>query len=234
MGVKAVLFDMGGTLFIDVNAWQIILDNILRVLRDYGYSVDRASLDSALRDWTSEVELTEMDRVEYSNVLRVTCALKKLNLPLNPRLVWSIFKAYNSGVVGGHVLDGDALDVLDRLKSEGYILGVISNASSYETTYELILRYGLDKYFDLVISSQAVVWKKPTREIFHLACRLLNVKPSETVYVGDDPKNDIEGAKMAGLKAVQKVVEGRVVSNLADAVIYRLSELPRVIDKLKQ
>ncbi|HIQ03059.1 MAG TPA: HAD family hydrolase, partial [Desulfurococcales archaeon] len=77
-------------------------------------------------------------------------------------------------------------------------------------------------------------WKKPTREIFHLACRLLNVKPSETVYVGDDPKNDIEGAKMAGLKAVQKVVEGKVVSNLADAVIYRLSELPRVIDKLKQ
>ncbi len=232
MSIKAVLLDMGSTLFRDINAWQLIVDNVSKILYDYGFKLEKEKLGKALREWTDVVNLTERDRVEYSNVLRITCTFKKLGLPLNPRLIWEAFKAYINGVIEGHTLEDDAVDTLNKLKESGYILGVISNAASYETTYTLILKYNLDKYFSVVISSQAVVWKKPSKEIFHLACDLLDIYPSEAVYVGDDPKADIEGAKRAGLKAIQKVIPGRAISPIADAIIYRLSELPTVLEKL--
>jgi len=88
------------------------------------------------------------------------------------------------------------------------------------------------KYIDLLITSQMVSWRKPDRRIFLYACRLLNVKPSECVHVGNDPIADVMGAKSAGLKAVQKLTPYISKSSLADAAVSDLGELITVIEKL--
>jgi FMN phosphatase YigB (HAD superfamily) len=44
---------------------------------------------------------------------------------------------------------------------------------------------------------------KPSPVPFELACRLLDVPPDHAVYVGNDPRKDFIGARLAGLTTVR-------------------------------
>jgi putative hydrolase of the HAD superfamily len=43
---------------------------------------------------------------------------------------------------------------------------------------------------------------KPDRRIFALALRRVGAAPAEALFVGDDAEHDLEGARRAGLEAV--------------------------------
>ncbi|WP_376795082.1 TIGR01458 family HAD-type hydrolase [Thermogemmatispora sp.] len=55
---------------------------------------------------------------------------------------------------------------------------------------------------ELATGKQAVVIGKPERAFFEEAVRLLATAPEETLMVGDDLVNDIQGARRAGLRAL--------------------------------
>jgi len=94
--------------------------------------------------------------------------------------------------------DPQALELLPRLRSQGLILGMISNAP--KRLNSLCQRMGLA--LDLIVTSVEVGVEKPDPAIFHAALNKASVKPEEAVYVGDDYNNDVQGAERAGLKAV--------------------------------
>ena len=54
----------------------------------------------------------------------------------------------------------------------------------------------------LVISSE-VGYRKPHEEFYRAACRLLDLPAGEVLCVGDDLRNDVEGPRSAGLRAVR-------------------------------
>ena len=60
----------------------------------------------------------------------------------------------------------------------------------------------------LVISSE-VGWRKPARAFFAAVVGAAGVAPGEVLHVGDDPVNDVEGARRAGLKALLFGPRGR-------------------------
>ena len=62
---------------------------------------------------------------------------------------------------------------------------------------------GLLEYLDILIVSGDYDFAKPQPEIFIYTAEKLGLKPSECIYVGDHPVNDIEGALSAGMKAVR-------------------------------
>ena len=56
--------------------------------------------------------------------------------------------------------------------------------------------------FNVVVVSEEVGWRKPSRLIFQEALNRLQVGAHEAVYIGDSPIEDIKGAKQVGLKAI--------------------------------
>ncbi|HGA1552701.1 TPA: HAD-IA family hydrolase, partial [Streptococcus suis] len=60
------------------------------------------------------------------------------------------------------------------------------------------------KYFDKekIIISQATGFQKPQIEIFNLASKNFNFLPNQTLYIGDNFENDIEGSLNAGWKSI--------------------------------
>jgi putative hydrolase of the HAD superfamily len=61
----------------------------------------------------------------------------------------------------------------------------------------------LETHFEVIIvAGENGIPPKPDPEPFRLCLRELNLKPSESVYVGDDYRIDVCGAKDAGLHAV--------------------------------
>jgi len=120
------------------------------------------------------------------------------------------------------VLFPETLAVLTRLRKEGFELGVVSNFDS--RLFPVMRGLGLDGYFDTVTISSMAQAAKPAPKIFELALEKHVADPDEAMHVGDSVRDDMEGAKKAGLTGVLLDRTGRTQAP-AGHVIRTLDEL---------
>ncbi len=93
-------------------------------------------------------------------------------------------------------------------------------------------RFGLDEYFDLVVSGDEVRRGKPNPDMLIKAMRHFDVEPKEAVYVGD-AKSDIVAAKKAGMRSVA-VLTGALTREEAemlgpDYIVEDATKVPEVL-----
>ena len=101
-------------------------------------------------------------------------------------------------------LHRDAVRVLGGAKSMGYSIGLISNTGlTPGFTFRTFMKQaGILDFFDVLTFSDEIGLSKPSREMFLITARSMNVHPEEVVHIGDDLLNDVRGAQWAGMKAV--------------------------------
>jgi putative hydrolase of the HAD superfamily len=92
-----------------------------------------------------------------------------------------------------------AATALVALRELGLGLGLISNWDV--RLVGLLTRLDLTHLFDVVIVSAVERVEKPDPAIFLLACRRMGFAPNQVLHVGDDPRDDVDGARAAGLHA---------------------------------
>ncbi|MEI7595193.1 MAG: YjjG family noncanonical pyrimidine nucleotidase [Bacteroidota bacterium] len=93
-----------------------------------------------------------------------------------------------------------AEEIISYLK-KSYKLGIITNGFE-EIQYHKLKISGLNKYFDVVITSEEAGFKKPNPRIFEYALSKINAKAEESIMIGDDIEIDILGAKNAGISQI--------------------------------
>jgi len=81
-------------------------------------------------------------------------------------------------------------------------VALISNFTYAPVIYKSLRKVGINEFFNAVIVSEEVGWRKPSSHIFQLTLKCLEVQANDAVYIGDSPNEDIKGAKQAGLKTV--------------------------------
>jgi FMN phosphatase YigB (HAD superfamily) len=93
---------------------------------------------------------------------------------------------------------------------------------------------GLLRFFQVRAYSCDVGVKKPHRRIFLAALRALNIRPQDTIFVGDKYALDVKGARRLGMITVLKVRVGMPPKRRprADYVIKHLTELPRLLEQI--
>lgn len=101
-----------------------------------------------------------------------------------------------------NVIFPDAPKLLTELHKRGIKTGVITNGPSV-LQHTKMNNSGLLPYLDILVVSGDYDFAKPQPEIFIYTAEKLGLKPSECIYVGDHPVNDIKGALSAGMKAVR-------------------------------
>ena len=136
------------------------------------------------------------------------------------------------------VLEGDTLQTLKKLETDGYRMGLISNAGDDQDVQQLARRFGIAQYFDFILTSAACSYRKPHRRIFELALSNWYFLPSEAVMVGDNLDADIRGAQSVGLYAIwiSRRAGHRTEEQLSvqpDASLSTLRELPPILDRLQ-
>lgn len=94
----------------------------------------------------------------------------------------------------------DVLPILERLTESGRRLAVVSNWDSFLP--RLLESHGLAGFFRTVSVSAIEGTGKPEAEIFRRTCLRLSVEPGAVLHVGDSLREDYEGARGAGLRAV--------------------------------
>jgi putative hydrolase of the HAD superfamily len=109
----------------------------------------------------------------------------------------------------------EAPPLLERLRGEGYLLGLLSDGEP-DIQYGKLDAIGLRGAFDATLVSGELgrdAWKPSPRGLLALAERL-GVEPSEAVYVSDNPAKDFKAARDAGMRSIWVRREGGVYSHL--------------------
>jgi HAD superfamily hydrolase (TIGR01549 family) len=116
--------------------------------------------------------------------------------------------------------------VLRRLRSDRIPIAAISNAPFSTRILEAELeKHGLGGFFQFVLSSADLGFRKPASAIFETALSRLGVAAGQTWFIGDTFREDIVGATAAGLRPIfisQEPVE--VGTNYAGLQIRNWSE----------
>jgi len=94
----------------------------------------------------------------------------------------------------------DVLPTLEALAARGLALAVVSNWDSHLP--RLLELRGLSRFFQTVSVSAIEETGKPDPEIFRRTCARLKVEAADALHVGDSLRDDVEGARGAGLEAL--------------------------------
>ncbi|MBQ8604491.1 MAG: HAD-IA family hydrolase [Oscillospiraceae bacterium] len=127
-----------------------------------------------------------------------------------------------------HRLHDDAVATLKELKARGYRSYILSN--NFPELPQIITRQGLDEYFDGVVVSALVGFDKPRKEIFDYARKMAG-KPHHCIMIGDNPADDIKGAKLAGFQTI--LVNDRHPDYNGDYCDHICKTLTAMLDVLK-
>ncbi len=122
----------------------------------------------------------------------------------------------------------DVKPVLDKL-SASYTLVALSNGNAD------IAATGVAHWFDFSLCAADVGIRKSSPRIYQQARRRVNCQPQQAIHIGDDPRQDVFGARAAGWKTVWLNRQGRDWPERTfspDREIRRLDELPAVIASL--
>jgi HAD superfamily hydrolase (TIGR01549 family) len=91
----------------------------------------------------------------------------------------------------------DALPVLDELRGYGLKLALLSNTGRDLRTF--VAHHGIE--VDAILTSRLHGKTKPHETIFRALLGELRVAPQAAAMVGDDPMDDVDGARAVGMHA---------------------------------
>lgn len=221
---KAVLFDADRTIFNNEGIHNIVTRKIVkelemplelsdeihetwdkiyfreqaRLMDEVGYCIDREnsarSLQIALKEFEKEISFEKAD--EFYNIM--ISEFSDLSKPYP-----------------------DSLELIAFLKKKNIKMAIVSNGN-IEVINNRLKKANIDHYFEFVLAPCTnFPLTKPDEKIFLESLKQVKTKAKETIFVGDNPYADIEGANQVGMFSVLidrdnyfKKLEGLQLPNL--------------------
>ena len=232
---RALCFDLDDTL-LETGSLGRAIERVCAVLAAENASLDASRLLQANGEawdtlWPEVEESWTLGRLDtaslgfeaWSRTLRA-CDCDDPDLVARARdLAWEYQRD------GMRVFD-DVMGLLDSLRHR-YPMALITNGAA-DLQREKLRRVVLEPYFSTIVISGEVGCRKPDAAAFHLATESLGVRPEAAWHIGDNPLNDVEGAKVSGLASVwlnRRHAEWPEGLQLPDYEIASLAELPRLL-----
>ena len=202
---KALIFDFIGTLTnVKDYSMEVSKRKLCKAIIAGGFNAEETSfLEAYSRAHEKYRVIRYQELVEVTNAVWISEALNNLGLRTSPDdvRIKTALNIFFEDYVKSFELRPCAWELLKRASTD-FKLGLISNFTYAPVIYVALRRLAINKFLNAVLVSADVGWRKPNKRIFEEALKRLGVKPEETVYVGDSPLEDIQGAKVLGMKTV--------------------------------
>jgi HAD superfamily hydrolase (TIGR01509 family) len=232
--VDGVLFDYGRTLV----TFAYPTEELLEVLHEFrprieaALGVEAPAAEAILRDVLLPLEeyINSMseDEVDYMDVYRD--AWERAGLKLPDDLLHEILDAEQMCWDRAVELDSDALQVLSWLGARGVKRGICSNAPFPPSMMRRqIETNGIAGLVDAVVFSSEVGRRKPAPELYQTALEAIGVSAERTLFVGDRLREDYEGPRALGMRAVLVTAHAEEPPPDGVPTIASLSELPLLL-----
>jgi putative hydrolase of the HAD superfamily len=206
-GIDAVLFDYGRTLV----TFAYPTEDLLEVLRSFrpriaeaigGQAPDAgAILRDVLLPLEEHIESPGESEVKWIDVYAAAWRGAGLDLPAD--LVYEILDAEQQCWDRAVRVDADALQLLSWLGTRGVKRAVCSNAPfPPEMMRRQVDANGIGELTEAALFSSEVGSRKPAPEMYRAALAAVGVDAARALFVGDRVREDYEGPRMVGMRAV--------------------------------
>ena len=227
--IRAVFFDAGATL---LHPSPPVEEVYARELASDGARFSREELDSALTRAWEDVHRASANR--YGGVRGEEAFWQAFLNRVRGELDGGAVSAACFARLARHfrspgawAIYPDVAGTLDGLEKQGVALAIVSNWDSHLPA--LLDALGLAPRFRAVAVSAIEETGKPEPEIFRRVCARLNLPPRDCLHVGDSRREDYEGARAAGLRALLLDRDGRH-EDVLDRIT-TLAEIPNALGR---
>ena len=231
MKIKWVFFDLDDTLFDFAKSSLISLEKLWReqdIIRQK-FATPESFIDEYHIHNSRMWELHESGKITSEFLkgerFRLTIAperddeeIQKISRMLNDRYLYLLGEC-DAPVKG-------AKELLQHF-SKKYMIGVLTNGFN-EVQYRKLINSGLDRYIQRVVISDEIGVQKPDTRLFRHAESETGATAETSIMIGDNPKNDIQGALDAGWSAIYFDCKGKGFESESERYLGRVEALDEI------
>ena len=215
--MKAVIFDLDGTLVDSIGVWKRV-DDI--VLARYGVNADDL--------YREEIKmLTYMQCIEY--------IIEKFKIEKTAAELEKEFTAEALHEYGNNIrLKKGVKEFLEKIKQNGIKTAVLTSCRR-EMCEAVLKNNGIENYFDAVIYCEELGVNKSSEEAYIFTAKYINEEPS-TCVVFEDLAKACESARKAGMTVIgiddeENMGERQLLEKVCDDIIEDFSDFYEIFVK---
>ena len=206
--LKGAVFDLGETLIHITATWERVREARVRAiyetLREHRVTLSLDNLKREymrLHDEESQYSEHTLEEIETGRSLTELLDRLKVEDKRRPPIADLVKKSYTLEV-GSWLIFPGVEAMLQQIRDLGMRVGLCSNARSDWAVRDIVEQLNLARYFDSIVTSAAVGFRKPRPEPFQQILRLLGLQPNEAVMIGNSVEADVAGARSLGMKTI--------------------------------
>jgi HAD superfamily hydrolase (TIGR01549 family) len=225
MNVKAVVFDLDGTLVGFNLDYRALRAEVRGCLAKRGVPASVLSLQENIFEMLKKTEIFVRNSGKSAEEMAV---IRSEALGIAEK--YELEAAMSTGLLSG------AVETLKALKQTGLKIGLFTLSSDKAANY-ILQRFKLGDFFGVTVPRNKVNFVKPNPEHLEIALKVLGVAAEETVVVGDS-NVDMQSARelkaiAVGLPTGVSTVE-QLMRNGANYIITSITDLPVLIEKINK
>lgn len=231
----AILFDTDNTLYpydpAHAAALRAVKEKVVST-----FSIKPEMFDVAFEEARLQVK-TRLKHTasSHSRLLYLQRMLEIMGLGSQVLLALDFEQTYWRTFLSNARLFDDVKELLDDLRLLGIPTAIVTDLTA-QIQFRKVVYFGLDHYFDYIVTSEEAGFDKPHAAPFLIALEKMQPKGDCIWMIGDNPINDIRGAREEiNAITLQKIHAGVVldtVENIPDAAFNEFGELRRLIAAL--
>ena len=232
---NAILFDTDNTLYAyspaHKKAQQAVRDKVATT-----FSIDPLDFDKAFNKARKDVK----DRLagtaaSHNRLLYLQKVLELMGLGSQLLLALDFEQTYWRTFLSSAELFPEVKDLLDEVRLLGIPTAIVTDLTA-QIQFRKMVYFGLDHYFDYIVTSEEAGFDKPNEAPFKIALEKMQPQGDCVWMIGDNPINDIMGARVAiNAMTFQKIHAGVEVGSeesRADVKFKNFSDLRKLLAKL--
>ena len=231
----AFLFDTDNTLYpydpAHAAAQQAVREKVAKT-----FSISPDDFDKAFKEARTQVK-TRLKHTasSHSRLLYLQRMLEIMGLGSQVLLALDFEQTYWRTFLSNAVLFDGVKELLDDIRLLGIPTAIVTDLTA-QIQFRKVVYFGLDHYFDYIVTSEEAGFDKPHEAPFQIALEKMRPKGDCIWMIGDNPINDIRGGReKINAITLQKIHVGVEVGtgiNIADATFNDFGELRKMLATL--
>lgn len=227
--IKAIGFDLFNTLVIaELKTMDEAMRRLRKSLRQMGFKLENDTFKETYKAAVVRfVKKAQKDGRETHNRFWISDALHEQGYDISPddvRIAIAVDDYFSAFYPNCHLIPGTK-QMLSSLRGT-YRLGLLTNFTHGKAARKIIDNLGLNTFFDVVLISGELGFRKPHPFVFHQLIEHLKMRNDQVVYIGDDMESDIKGAQRSGLQPVLTTyVRDQNIPSIAGIVFSNAEEI---------
>ena len=231
----AFLFDTDNTLYAYAPAHSAA-QKAVREKIVTRFAISPEDFDKAFEEARRQVKIRLKNTASsHSRLLYLQRMLEIMGLGSQVLLALDFEQTYWRTFLSNAILFDEVKELLDDIRLLGIPTAIVTDLTA-QIQFRKVVYFGLDNYFDYIVTSEEAGFDKPNKAPFELALEKMRPKGNYIWMIGDNPVNDIRGAReKINAGTLQKIHAGVEVGtdiNTADATFNNFGELRKMIAKL--